>query len=134
MPNQKAFDALVESARQAGLPLAGHAIGPPKEMFGKLQSIEHILAYPPLDLPGPDRRALYRAMCDSGTWMSTTMVNFEGSILLPIDASEALLKDQSGKLDSRRKYIGGYLLSDWREQVKERKGSSELHRIRAEGF
>lgn len=123
IPNRESLDALVEAARQAHLPLTGHAIGPPKDLFGKFQSIEHLLAYPPLKLTEPERRQLFRTMRDSGTWMSTTMVNFEGSILLPNDAADALLADRVGRFDSRRKYVGGYLLEDWREQIKEKKES-----------
>jgi imidazolonepropionase-like amidohydrolase len=120
-PSHEAFIALAEAAKAAGLPLTGHALGKPDQLFGRLKSVEHVLAYPPLDVPASERRRLLRAMRDSGTWMSTTMVNFEGSILVPYERARRILDDPAGKLDSRRRYVSRRLLADWREQVEERK-------------
>ncbi len=115
------FTAMAAAAKSAGLKLTGHAVMSPRELVGKLQSVEHLLAYPPLDqMNETERRKLFRAMRDEGTWISTTLTNIEGSILVGYQRAKALLADERGQLDPRRRYIGGYLLSDWREQVEEK--------------
>jgi adenine deaminase len=67
------------------------------------------------------RRELFRQMRDSGTWISTTLTSIEGSVLVGYERAKAIVDDTRGKIDPRRRYIGGYLLSDWREQVEEKK-------------
>jgi hypothetical protein len=62
-------------------------------------------------------------------WVCTTLVNIEGSILVPHERAKKLLADVEGRLDPRRRYVGGYLLSDWREQVNENR-ERPLDRIR----
>jgi hypothetical protein len=115
------FKALASAARRAGLPLVGHAPGKPEEFIGRMNSVEHLVAYPPMDdTPQEQRSAIFRQMRDKNTWMSTTAVNLEGSILIPYDRASELLAD-TGAIDFRRRYIGGYLLADWREQVEEKK-------------
>ena len=86
-----------------------------------MKSAEHLVVYPPMDdTPREQRSAIFRQMRDKNTWMSTTAVNLEGSILIPYDRASELLAD-TGTIDFRRRYIGGYLLADWREQVEEKK-------------
>lgn len=123
VPDQATFEALAAEAGRVGLPLAGHALAKPQELLGRLRSVEHVLT----DLPvaGPERRQLFRAMRDAGTSMSSTTVNFEGSILVPYQRAKALLDDRRGRLDPRRRYVGKYLLADWREQVEERRHAKE---------
>jgi hypothetical protein len=119
------FEAIVKSAKDAGLALTGHPLASPLELIGKFKSVEHFLAFPPLSAPEADRRKLFRSMREAGLWMSSTAVNFDGSILVPYDKAKALLDDREGKLDARRKYIGGYLLEDWQEQVEERRDAKD---------
>ena len=115
------FNAMAVAAKAAGLKLTGHALFEPHQLVGKLQSVEHLVAYPPLDqMNEVARRQLFQAMRDHGTWMSTTLTNIEGSLLVSYQRAKALLMDEQGRLDPRRRYIGGYLLSDWREQVEEK--------------
>ena len=114
------FNALVSAARRAKLALVGHPIGKPEEFVGRMKSVEHLIAYPPMDdLTREQRSALFRQMRGKGTWISTTAVNLEGSILIPYERAAGLLAD-TGRLDFRRRYVGGYLLADWREQVEEK--------------
>lgn len=123
LPDPKLFTVLVGAARDAGLPLTGHANGPPDSLFGRMKSIEHVLAYPPLTLQETDRRAMFRRMRDGGTWMSSTTVVFDGSVLVPYEKARSALTS-----DPRAKYIRGYLLADWREQIEERKGADDYLR------
>lgn len=114
--------AFADAADNAGLKLTGHALAAPKEIIGKMQSVEHVIAYPPLDqMDEAERRQLFRDMSIAGTYMSTTWVNIDGSVLVNYERARALIEDTKGKLDPRRRYIKGYLLSDWKEQVEEKK-------------
>ena len=115
------FNAMAAAAKAAGLKLTGHALFDPRELVGKLQSVEHLISYPPLDKMNEDaRRQLFHAMREEGTWMSTTLTNIESSVLVGYQQAKALLMNEHGRLDPRLRYIGGYLLSDWREQVEEK--------------
>jgi hypothetical protein len=50
------------------------------------------------------------------------MVNYYQWRLVPPGEARRILADTLGRLDPRRRYIRGYLLEDWREQVTERGG------------
>ncbi|MGH9723195.1 MAG: amidohydrolase family protein [Bryobacteraceae bacterium] len=119
------FDAIADAARRASLPLAGHAFGRPEDYIGRMKSVEHSPAFPPLDnLTRDQRAALFGRMRDQGTWMSTTVVNLDGSVLIPYDQASRMMQtkeSRDARSDPRRRYIGGYLLTDWREQVEEKK-------------
>lgn len=117
--NSAVFDALVRAATAAGLPLTGHPVAPPAELFGRMRSIEHLLSSSPLAASKEERDRLFKTMRDTGTWMSTTLVNFEGSILVPYQRARAIVADK------RLKYIGPALLADWREQIEERKDAKD---------
>jgi imidazolonepropionase-like amidohydrolase len=57
----------------------------------------------------------------SGMFLSTTLVNVDSSILVPYQEAKRSLEDRKGATDPLRKYVCGYLIEDWREQVEERK-------------
>jgi predicted amidohydrolase YtcJ len=124
-PDVDTFRAVAEEARRRRLPFTAHAVAPPEELLrAGLSSVEHVLAYPPLDgRSAADRRALFRQMSRSGMFMSVTQVNIEGSVYLPYAEGTRRLDDLRGKIDPVRRYVCGYLLADWREQVEEKKDS-----------
>jgi len=84
-PDVDTFRAVAEEARRRRLPFTAHAVAPPEELLrAGLSSVEHVLAYPPLDgRSAMDRRALFRQMSRSSMFMSVTQVNIEGSVYLP---------------------------------------------------
>ncbi len=41
--------------------------------------------------------------------------------IVPYDRAAAVFEDKQGKIEPRRKYLSGYLIEDWREQLSERK-------------
>ena len=98
-------------------------MAPPEELLrAGLNSVEHLLAYPPLDsLTELQRRALFRRMPQAGLYPSNTMANFDGLISVSYAEGKKIVEDSAGKLDARRKYLCGYLIEDWREQVEESK-------------
>ena len=69
------------------------------------------------------RRALFRRMAKSGLYISNTMVNIDGLISKPYAEAKQMVDDTEGELDPRRKYVCGYRIQDWREQVEENKES-----------
>ena len=116
------YRAIAEAARRNNLPLTGHAVASPEEILQAGQrSIEHSL-FPPLDnRTAAERTELFRKFATSGTAVVPTLINGEGSLLVSTETAAAIVEDSRGALDSRRKYLSGYLIEDWREQVAERK-------------
>jgi len=118
--------AVAGAAKRHHLPLATHPVVSPDELLqAGVRSVEHFVAYPPLDgRTSADRRALFVRMAAAGMFLSTTMVNVDGIILMPYEEAARRLADTGGTLDTRRKFVCGYLLEDWREQIQEKKGES----------
>jgi imidazolonepropionase-like amidohydrolase len=110
--------AIATAARSRGLRLTGHPVASPDVLVEiGIGSVEHALAFSPLDIPLPQRRALFERMRAAGVRMGTTTVNLEQSVLMPYDTAVAQLK-----ADPLQRYVGEYLAADWIEQVEEKKG------------
>jgi predicted amidohydrolase YtcJ len=124
-PDPQTFAAVADAAERHRLPLAVHPIAPPEELIrARVRSVEHMLAYPPLNaLSDGDRRDLFRRMAGAGMFLSNTMVNIDGLVSTPYDKAKRIVDDVNGTIDQRRRYLCGYLIQDWREQVEESKGS-----------
>ncbi|HMF75913.1 MAG TPA: amidohydrolase family protein [Bryobacteraceae bacterium] len=124
-PDLQTFLAVADAARRHHLPLTAHPVAPPEQLIkAGLGSVEHFLSYPPLNnMTDSERRALLRKMTKSGLNMSNTMTNVTGLISTPYAEGKRILEDTNGALDPRRKYLCGYLIQDWREQVEENKDS-----------
>lgn len=116
------YQAIARAARQVKLPLTGHAVAFPEEIIAAGQkSIEHSF-FPPLDRLSPDEReTLFAQLAQQGIYLTPTLVNWERSLLIPYERAALIVEDSLGALDSRRKYLSGYLIKDWREQLAERK-------------
>ncbi len=123
----ESYRAIAAAAKRAGLPLVGHAVASPEQMLQAGQSsIEHILL-PPLDkLTEQQRSELFKRFVESGMAAVPTLVNGEKSLFVPYAAAAAVVEDSDGKIDPRRKYLSGYLIEDWREQLAERKSSPPI--------
>jgi amidohydrolase family protein len=124
-PDLQTFLSVAEAAQRRRLPLAVHPIAPPDDLIRVgVRSVEHFLAYPPLNtLSDRNRRALFRRMASTGMYMSNTMVNIDGLVSTPYDEAKRIVDDVNGTIDPRRRYLCGYVIQDWREQVEEGKGS-----------
>jgi imidazolonepropionase-like amidohydrolase len=131
-PDLATFRAVSEQAQRHRLPVAAHPLDfggglDPRQAIeelirARLRSLEHLIAFPPLDGVAPtERRALFEEMARSGMFFSNTMVNFGPLLGLSYDEAKQRLADTTGRLDPRRKYVCGYLVEDWREQVEESK-------------
>jgi imidazolonepropionase-like amidohydrolase len=120
MPDAATFQAAVAAAKARGLPFAAHPLTAADEFAASgVRSAEHGLSFGPVEKSPADRAALFAKVAAANMWVSTTLVNLEGSILVPWERGKKLLEDTAGRLDPRRRYVGGYLLADWREQVDE---------------
>ncbi len=113
----------LECARRK-IPFTAHPLAPLADLIRlRLGSVEHLGALHPIGLADEERRALFTSMAKENAFMSTTLANVYGSILVPYDEAKRRLEDVRGKIDPRRKYVCGYLMEDWREQVEEKKDS-----------
>jgi imidazolonepropionase-like amidohydrolase len=122
-PSTEAFRAVADEAKRQRLPFAAHPVGAPEELLrAGLRSVEHAVAFPSLAfMSEPERRQLFRQMAAKGMFLSNTMVNFDALLSVPYEQGTKIIDDSAGQVDSRRKYLCGYLLKDWREQLEETK-------------
>ncbi|HYH55654.1 MAG TPA: amidohydrolase family protein, partial [Anseongella sp.] len=114
-----AYRAIAQAAREKGLLLTGHVIASPEiTLQAGQRSLEHSF-FPPLDsLSKEERFHLFKRMAKNDVYVVPTLITGEG-FLVPAEKAAAIVEDRYGKLDSRRKYLSGYLIDDWREQVAE---------------
>ena len=116
------YQAIASAARRARLTLAAHGdVAPPEDMLlADQRSIEHAI-FPSLQKRDTSTRArLLRALASARVAIVPTMVNYYQWLLVPPKAARRIVEDSLGRIDSRRRYVTGYLLDDWREQVAER--------------
>jgi predicted amidohydrolase len=131
-PDLETFLAVGGEARRLGLPFAAHPVASPEELMqAGLRSVEHLLAFPPVDGTLAERQALFRQMARSNLFMSDTSINLNALISLPYTRVKQLVDDTAGKLDTRRKYVCGYLIDDWREQAEELKEADSIAAYRS---
>ena len=118
------YRAIAAAAASHQLPLVGHATEVPfaEVLRANQRSIEHAV-YPTLQGLTPRQRAsLIADMARRKTVLVPTAVSYYQSLDLPNARLRRLLADSLGATDPRRRYISGYLLDDWREQLEERPG------------
>jgi imidazolonepropionase-like amidohydrolase len=121
-PDIETFIAVSEEAGRRNLPFAAHALFAPEEILAAgLDSVEHYLVLPPLELSGvgeEERRTLFSRMAAARLHMSNTAINFQG-LTTPYETGLAILDNGAEHNDPLRKYVCGYLIDDWREQLEE---------------
>lgn len=116
------YRAIASATRRAGLTLAAHGdvVSLEEMLHGGQRSIEHAIS-PPLQARDAAARArLVRELASAGVAIVPTMVVFYQWLLTPPAAAARVVSDSLGRIDARRRYVSGYLLDDWREQVAER--------------
>ena len=120
--SRETYQAIAAAARERGLTLAAHGdIALPEEMLRAGQrSIEHAI-YPPLQKrDAPVRAQLIRELAAGRVAIVPTMVDYYQWLLVSPADARRIVDDSVGRIDSRRRYVSGYLLEDWREQIEER--------------
>lgn len=125
-PDLETFAAVADEAHRRRLPFAAHAIATPDQMVAVgLDSVEHYVSMPPLaltNLDPEDRRMLFRRMAASGLHFSNTAANI-AHLLTPREAGARVLDNAADHSDPLRRYVCGYLIEDWREQLEEAEGA-----------
>ena len=119
--NRETYLAIGEAARKHGLALVGHVYGlrPDDILLSGQRSIEHQF-YPTLDGMAADQRvALFKRFAAAGIGVVPTMVTVTRSVFPSQPELQAIVDDDQGVLDPRRRYLSKYMLIDWREQVPE---------------
>jgi imidazolonepropionase-like amidohydrolase len=119
------YEAIAEESKAKGLMFVGHQFGTPQAMIAAGQkSIEHYI-YPPI-ITNPKHAEIYKNMAESGVYIGTTIVVADKSLLVPYNDAKKIVEDTEGKVDFRRKYLSGYLIEDWKEQLEEKKQPSPV--------
>ncbi len=121
----EAYRAIAEESKAKGLMFVGHQFGTPEVMIEAGQkSIEHYV-YPPI-IANPKHAEIYEKMVRSGVYLVPTIVVADKSLLVSYDEAKTIVDDSKGKVDYRRKYLSGYLIEDWKEQLEEKKQPSSI--------
>lgn len=121
----EAYQAIAEASKAKGLMFVGHQFGTPEAMAEAGQkSIEHYI-YPPI-ITNPKHAEIYKKMAESGVYIVPTIVVADKSLLISYDEAKTIVEDTKGEVDFRRKYLSGYLIEDWKEQLEEKKQPSPI--------
>ena len=67
-------------------------------------------------------RSSFRELASADVAVVPTIVVAYRWMLVPPDEARRIVDDSIGRIDARRRYVSGYLLADWREQIAERGG------------
>lgn len=119
------YKAIAEESKAKGLMFVGHQFGSPDAMIEAGQkSVEHYI-YPPIFMD-PKFAGIYRKMAENGVYIVPTMVVADKSLLVSYADAKPVVEDTQGKIDFRRKYLSGYLIEDWKEQLEEKKQPSSI--------
>lgn len=114
------YQTIAAESKAKGLMFVGHQFGTPDEMISAGQkSIEHYI-YPPI-ITNPKHAEIYKRMAERGVYLGTTIVVGDKSLFVSYDDAKKIVEDTEGKIDFRRKYLSGYLIEDWKEQLEEKK-------------
>ena len=118
------YKAISAAARKHNLSLVGHPATAPEEIIKAGQrSIEHGF-FPPLNGYTKEQRGeLFRRFATNQIAVTPTLIVGE-ALLTPYDKAATIVEDNQGKIEHRRKYLSGYLIEDWREQLSEKKDAT----------
>ena len=120
--SREIYFAIGNAVRRHGLTLVGHMVSTPDEILAVNQrSVEHAILSQLATLPASERQRILRAFGAAGIVMVPTLVVGEKSLFVPDSIAAALVSDSAARLDPRWRYVSGYLVADWREQIAERK-------------
>lgn len=119
--DRETYLALNAAANAHGLPLVGHVFGIPPEVVldAGQDGVEHSF-YPSLDGKTRDERlAVWRRFAERGVSIVPTLVTLFETTFPSTERLRAVVEDEEGRVDPRRRYLSRYLVLDWREQVLE---------------
>lgn len=119
--DRETYLALNEAANAHGIPLVGHVSGltPELVLAAGQDGIEHSF-YPSFEGKSrAERLAVWRKFAARGVPVVPTLVTLFEATYPTTERLRAIVEDEDGKLDPRRRYLAKYLVLDWREQALE---------------
>ena len=119
--DHETYVALNEAADRHGLKLVGHVTGisPQAVLAAGQDGIEHWF-YPSLPNTSKEERlAVWRAFAQKGVSIVPTMVAVVQSATTTTDRLRAMVEDDEGRVEPRRRYVSKFMVLDWKEQVLE---------------
>ncbi len=112
--------AINRAAAAHGLKVIGHApnLRPEEILEAGQDGVEHGF-YPRTDAPSREERLkIWRRFADAGVPVVPTLVVFQAA-LVSVDRLRAIVDDEGGQVEPRRKYLSRFLILDWKEQLLE---------------
>jgi imidazolonepropionase-like amidohydrolase len=111
--------AINRAAAEHGLKLVGHVTGiPPDVVLEAGQDCVDHPFYPSVDGTRDERLETWRRFARKGVPIVPTLITLEAS-LTPSDRLRAILEDEEGRIEPRRRYLSLFTIRDWREQAVE---------------
>ena len=121
--SKEVYLAICESAKRHNLKLVGHAPWGIDYVTGFSSgqvSFEHgYYPYPISKMSAEEKKQVIEAMVKNNVYLVPTLVTWEPRTK-PFSEVEAMVNDETDKLDSRRKYIENSLISNWQLGLKYR--------------
>ena len=119
--DRETYLALNEAANAHGIPLVGHVTGIPPEVVlaAGQDGVEHGF-YPSLEAKTREERmAVWRQFAERGVVVVPTLVTLFEATFSSTERLRAVVEDELGQVEPRRKYLSKFLVLDWREQLTE---------------
>ena len=112
--------AINRAAAEHGLKVVGHppALTPDEILDAGQDDIEHGFIPRPDDPPRDARMETWRRYARAGVPVVPTLVVFQAG-LEPIDRLRAIVADDEGRIEPRRRYLSKFTILDWKEQLLE---------------
>ena len=117
--NEETYLALNAAANAHGIPLVGHVTGisPQVVLSAGQDGIDHWF-YPSVDADG-ERVALWKEFARRRVPIVPTILVLPAATFTPADRLRAIVNDDAGVVEPRRRFLSKYLVLDWREQASE---------------
>ena len=114
------FLAINRAAAEHGLKVVGHppALTPDEILDAGQDDIEHGFLPRPGDPPREVRMETWRRYARAGVPVVPTLIVFQAG-LAPIDRLRAIVADDEGRVEPRRRYLSKFTMLDWKEQLAE---------------
>jgi imidazolonepropionase-like amidohydrolase len=128
--------ALNEAANAHGIPLVGHT--PPYSAHVIFEAgqdgIDHGFSRAFDKETREERLTVWRRYAAAGVPIVPTLA-IADAILTPIDRLRAIVEDEAGKVEPRRRYLSKFLMLDWREQLLEQsvEGQQQFRKFADQG-
>ena len=118
--DRETYLAINRTAAAHGLKVVGHApaMTPDEILEAGQDDVEHGFIPRPDDPPREARMETWRRYARAGVPIVPTLVVFQAG-LAPIDRLRAIVADDRGRVEPRRRYLSKFTILDWREQLQE---------------